>query len=132
MALPTLAEARTFFESDIFIETIPDARINYWISDISAKGIISAQDWEALYFNGFMNLLGHYLYVYETNNVSSSGAIVSSETTSKISRSWAVSDDTDPFSSMFKTTKYGRIYLQLRSQLAVVGGGLVTYGGACV
>lgn len=129
MTTPTLEQAKEFFLSDMIISNIADSRITYWINDIFLKGIVNENDWGNLFFNGYMNLLGHYLYFYEAQVVPASGALMSSDRTSKVSRSFAVQSNPDDFKNTFYLTKYGRIYLQLRAQLAIIGGGFVSFGG---
>jgi hypothetical protein len=85
MTIPTLLEAKEFFQSDIYISAIPDVRITYWINDIADKGIIDSNDFGKLYFNAFMNMLGHYLLIYETNTVSYRGIVIN-EHTAQVSR----------------------------------------------
>lgn len=129
MTVPTVEQAQTFFASDKLISAIDESRISYWISDIDAKGVISQLDWGKLYFNGFMNLLGHYLYFYETKVVNNAGGLLNSESVGQLSKGWTVSVSGNPFYDSFNLTKYGRIYLQLRSQISVTTGGFVAFGG---
>ena len=129
MSLPTLAQAKTFFQSDIIISTIADDRIQYWIDDIGMKGIVDEIQWGKLYFNGFMNLLGHFLLVYETNTVSYRGS-VTYENTAQVSRSYDSYKGDNPMMYEYSMTKYGRIFSSLMSRLAVTKGGLVAGGCA--
>lgn len=131
MAVPTLSDAKTFFLSDVYISAIADARITYWINDIADKGIIDSNDFGKLYFNAFMNMLGHYLLIYETNQVSYRGA-VTSESTAQVSRSFQPYVGSNPFEYDLSLTKYGRIYSSLLSRLAVVHGGFVGTSGGYV
>lgn len=127
MAVPTLSDAKTFFLSDILISSLPDDRISYWISDLAAKGIVDSNDFGKLYFNGFMNLLGHFILVYETNSVSFRGA-VTSEHTAQVSRSFQAYTGNNPMEYEYSMTKYGRIFMSLLSRLSVVHGGFVATG----
>lgn len=134
MATPSLAEAKEFFQSDIIISVIPDDRITYWINDIADKGIVDSGDFGKLYFNAFMNLLGHYLLIYETNIVSYRGA-VSAEQTAQVSRSYEtymshIGDN--PMMFDLSLTKYGLIFASLLSRLAVTRGGFVATSGGYV
>lgn len=131
MTVPTLSDAKTFFASDIIISSIADARISYWIADIAAKDFVNENDFKKLYFNAFMNMLGHYLLIYETNTVSIYGA-VSSESVAAVSRSIANYTGDNPFQYELSLTKYGRIFASLLSRLAVVHGGFVATGGGYV
>jgi len=131
MTVPTLAQAKEFFQSDIIVSAIADARISYWIADIADKGIVDSNDFGKLYFNGFMNLLGHFLLVYETNTISYRG-LVTSEHTAQVSRSFKVFESTNPMYQEYSLTKYGMIYLSLLSRLAVVHGGFVATGSGYV
>lgn len=129
MTIPTLAQAKEFFVSDIYISVIPDARITYWIDDIAEKGFIDPIDFGKLYFNAFMNMLGHYLLIYETNSVSYRGLVIN-EHTAQVSRGFKALDTNNPMYHELSFTKYGLIYLSLLSRLAVVHGGFVaTLGG---
>lgn len=131
MSVPTLSDAKTFFQSDALISVIPDARITYWINDIAAKGFVDPNDFGKLYFNGFMNLLGHYLLIYETNSVSYRGQ-VTSESTAQVSRSFQPYSGDNPMEYDFSLTKYGRIFSSLQSRLSIVHGGFVATGGGYV
>ena len=128
MTTPTLAQAKEFFQSDIIISTISDDRISYWINDIELKGIVDEVQWGKLFFNGFMNLLGHFLLVYETNTVSYRGA-VTSESTAQVSRSYDSYSGDNPMDYEYSMTKYGRIFSSLMSRLAASHGGFVA--GCC-
>jgi hypothetical protein len=127
MTIPTLLEAKEFFQSDIYISAIPDVRITYWINDIADKGIIDSNDFGKLYFNAFMNMLGHYLLIYETNTVSYRGIVIN-EHTAQVSRGFKALDTNNPMYHELGFTKYGMIYLSLLSRLAVVHGGFVAKG----
>jgi len=132
MTFPVLSDVQTFFASDPYISAVTTTRINYWLADIAAKNMISDADWGDLYFNGVMNLVGHYLYFYECNIVSVTGGIVTSETTAKVSRSYASQESGNAYEDELKLTKYGRMYLSLRSQLGVTNAGFVSWGGTFV
>ena len=125
----TVAEVRAFYSSDKLIPSIPDARLQFWIDDIVGKGIMDEPTWGKLYKNGFMALLGHFLYYMELPVVSTSGAIVSSDSTAKVSRSFAVRADLNSFDAEYSTTKYGRQYLSLIQRLAITHGGFVCFDG---
>jgi hypothetical protein len=126
---PTVADVQSYFLGDKLISYLTAPRIQFWIDDIQAKGIIEPTDWGTLYTNGFMSLLGHYLYYMELPVVSTSGAVVSSDSTAAVSRSFAVSPGNNMFEEEFKTTKYGRMYLSLQRRLAILYGGFVSAGG---
>jgi hypothetical protein len=131
MTVPTLAQAKEFFLDDVFISAISDSRITYWINDIAAKEIIDSNDFGKLYFNAFMNMLGHYLLIYETNTVSYRGVVIS-EHTAQVSRGFKALDTNNPMYHELSMTKYGLIYLSLLSRLAVVHGGFVATSGGYV
>lgn len=131
MSVPTLSDVQTFFASDIILNTINPTRITYWINDIVAKGICDEGDFGKLYFNAFMNLMGHFLLVYETNTVSYRGG-VSSETTAKVSRTYVVPKTQSQMENEYSMTKYGQIFLSLMSRLSIANGGFVAVGGSYV
>lgn len=127
MTVPTTEEAQIFFQSDIIVSTIAEDRFTYWVSDIDAKGIVDETDFGKLYFNAFMNLLGHYLLIYETNYVSYRGA-VTSEHTAQVSRGFQGYTGNNPMEYDLSMTKYGRIFSSLLSRLAITKGGFVAGG----
>jgi len=131
MAVPTLSEARDFFASDVTIAAMADARLTYWINDIAAKQIVTEDDFGTLYFNAFMNLLGHYLYYYGNNLVPISGR-VTSESVAQVSRSYETYRGDNPMWMVYSTTKYGMMFLSLASQIAVTKGGFVAACGAAI
>ena len=126
MTFPTLDQAKLFFRSDNFIfNRISDDRIQYWLDDLQAKDIVSESQFGTLYFNAVLNLLGHFIYYYELGVVvSTTGAPISSESTSQVSRSFDTSRLT-AWNENLGTTKYGRFYLYLLSQTAQIYAGLV-------
>lgn len=128
MAVPTLSDARSFFASDIIITAMSDARLNYWITDLTNKAIVDPVVFDTLYFNAFLNLLGHYLYIYETNYVSINGPI-NSETTAQVSRSFESYKGDNPLYRFYSTTKYGMIFWSLQSMTAQAHGGVVAACG---
>lgn len=123
----TVNDVKAFYSSDKLIAVVPDARIQFWIDDIENKGIMDETSWGKLYKNGFMALMGHFLYYMELPIVSTSGAMIVSDGTAKVSRSFAVKTDLSHFDSEYSTTKYGRQYLSLLSRLAVFHGGFVCF-----
>jgi hypothetical protein len=125
----TVNDVKAFYSSDKLIAVVPDARIQFWIDDIVDKGIMDEDSWGKLYKNGFMALLGHFLYYMELPVVSTSGAMITSDGTAKVSRSFAVKANVDNFDSEYSTTKYGRQYLSLLNRLAVTYGGFVCVDG---
>lgn len=128
MTVPTVAQAIEFFQSDRLLSDIPVNRIQYWITDISDKDIVNESFFGKFYFNGFMNLLGHFMLVYETQVVSYRGG-VTAESTSQVSRSFKTYTGTNPAEEELYLTKYGQIFSSIVSRLAVCKGGLVCGGG---
>lgn len=131
MAVPTLLEARAFFASDAAIVAMSDNTLTYWINDIAAKMIVTETDFGTLYFNAFMNLLGHYLYYYGNNLVPISGR-VTSESVAQVSRSYETYRGDNPLWMVYATTKYGMMFLALASQIAITKGGFVAACGAAI
>jgi uncharacterized phage infection (PIP) family protein YhgE len=132
MAVPTLSEAKTFFASDIIIAAMADDRLTYWINDIAAKMIVTEDDFGKLYFNAFMNLLGHYLYFYGNNLVPANGGRINSESVAQVSRSYETYKGDNPMWMVYSSTKYGMMFLSLASQIAVTKGGFVAACGAAI
>lgn len=129
---PTVVEVAQFYANDPNINTMTADRIQYWIDDINDKGIVTVNDFGKLYFNAFMALLGHFLMMFETDNIPFTGGIITSETVAKASISYAVFNTDNPFVNWFNLTKYGRTYLFYLSQLASTHGGFVAFGGKFV
>jgi hypothetical protein len=127
MAIPTLEEAKNYFKRDKIISLISDEDIQYWIDDIASKKVVDEYYFGNFYFNGFMNLLGHYLLVYG-NFVSYNGA-VASESTAQVSRSFQSYSGDNPSEYDYSMTKYGRMFSSILSKLAICKGGFVAGGG---
>jgi hypothetical protein len=127
MPLPTVAQAIEFFQSDRLLSEMPADRIQYWITDISDKGLVTEMVFGKFYFNGFLNLLGHFMLVYETQVVSYRGG-VTAESTSQVSRSFKTYTGTNPAEEELYLTKYGQIFSSIVSRLAFCKGGFVSGG----